>query len=62
MEHTAQVEEGQELGVIADPLTGEIKQRLTSPAAGLLFTLREYPVVYEGSLVARILGGSIQSN
>lgn len=62
LEHTAQVKEGQELGVIADPLTGEIKQRLTSPAAGLLFTLREYPVVYEGSLVARILGGSIQSN
>lgn len=57
--HTDQVEEGQELGVIADPLTGEIREILKSPAAGLLFTLREYPVVYEGSLIARILGGSI---
>ena len=57
--HTAHVEEGQELGVIADPLTGEVRETLKSPAAGLLFTLREYPVVYEGSLIARILGGSL---
>jgi len=26
-----------------------------SPCNGLLFTIREYPVVYEGSLLARIL-------
>ena len=45
----------QELGLIADPLTGEIRHTLYSPANGLLFTLREYPVVYEGSLIARIL-------
>ena len=57
--HTAHVEEGQELGVIADPLTGEVRDILKSPASGLLFTLREYPVVYEGSLIARILGGSL---
>jgi len=23
----------------------------------MIFTLREYPVVYEGSLIARVLGG-----
>ena len=40
---------------MADPLTGEILQTLRSPSDGLLFTLREYPVVYEGSLIARIL-------
>lgn len=56
--HHTRVAEGQELGVIADPLTGAVRQRLLSPATGLLFTLREYPVVYEGSLIARILGGS----
>ena len=56
--HQAQVAMGEELGIIADPLTGEIRQRLYSPTTGLLFTLREYPVVYEGSLIARILGGS----
>ena len=56
--HRSRVAEGQELGIIADPLTGAVRQRLRSPATGLLFTLREYPVVYEGSLIARILGGS----
>ena len=45
--------------MIADPLTGAVSQSLKSPVAGLIFTLREYPVVYEGSLIARILGGSI---
>ena len=53
--HTAKVHQRQELGIIADPLTGEIRQTLYSPTDGLLFTLREYPVVYEGSLIARIL-------
>lgn len=57
--HGVRVEQGQELGVIADPLTGGIRETLHSPAAGLLFTLREYPVVYEGSLIARVLGGSV---
>lgn len=57
--HGTRVEEGQELGMIADPLTGDIRAVLRSPVNGLLFTLREYPVVYEGSLIARILGGSI---
>ena len=53
--HGVRVEQGQELGVIADPLTGGIRETLHSPAAGLLFTLAEYPVVYEGSLIARVL-------
>ena len=59
LEHASQVREGQELGLIVDPLTGDVRERLLSPASGLLFTLREYPVVYEGSLVARILGGAL---
>ncbi len=59
VEHGAHVTEGQEIGMIADPLTGSVRQVLKSPAFGLLFTLREYPVVYEGSLIARILGGSL---
>ena len=40
-----------------DPLTGSINERVTAPEAGLLFTLREYPVVYPGSLLARIVTG-----
>ena len=53
----ARVHEGQELGVVADPLTGQVAEVLHSPLDGLLFTLREYPVVYGGSLIARVLGG-----
>ena len=55
-EHKARLEKGQPLGRIVDPLTGAVRQELVSPVSGLLFTLREYPVVYEGSLIARILG------
>ena len=57
VDHNSYVEQGQELGAVVDPLTGGICETLFSPASGLLFTLREYPVVYEGSLLARILGG-----
>lgn len=59
VQHGTMVEHGQELGVIADPLTGGVRETLYSPTSGLLFTLREYPVVYEGSLIARVLGGSV---
>ncbi|MFI3239259.1 MAG: M14 family metallopeptidase [Bacteroidales bacterium] len=48
------VSEGEEIGSIVDPLTGEILQNILSPVNGYLFTLRAYPVVYEGSLLARI--------
>lgn len=59
VDHAAHVERGQMLGRVVDPLTGDVRETLKSPASGLLFTLREYPVVYEGSLIARILGGSL---
>lgn len=55
--HNGRVHAGQVLGVIADPLTGEERETVLAPADGLLFTLREYPVVYPGSLLARILTG-----
>lgn len=48
------VEPGEEIGCVVSPLTGEVLQRVTAPVKGLLFTLRAYPVVYEGSLLARI--------
>ena len=60
VEHNGVVKKGQELAVIADPLTGEVRQTLMAPADGLLFTLREYPVVYPGSLLARILTGGFR--
>lgn len=48
------VEEGELIGTIVNPLTGEILESVLSPVYGYLFTLRAYPVVYEGSLLARI--------
>lgn len=34
---------------------GVVKEELYSECDGILFTLREYPVVSEGSLIGRIL-------
>ena len=55
--HGDYVKKGQLVGFIADSLNGFIKEELFSPVDGMVFTLREYPVVNEGSLIARILGG-----
>lgn len=48
------VDEGEEIGQIVSPLTGEVLQHVVAPIHGLLFTLRAYPIVYQGSLLARI--------
>lgn len=55
--HTFQVKEGDHLGDIINPLKGTIEETIVAPCSGTVFTLREYPVVYTGSLIARILGG-----
>lgn len=55
LEHNALTTKGEKIGEIIDPLLGCIKESIYSPCDGLLFTVREYPVVYEGSLIARIL-------
>ncbi len=54
MKTSSIVEKGEKIGSIVDPLSGDIIQDVTSPVYGYLFTLRAYPVVYEGSLLARI--------
>lgn len=48
------VEEGQEIGKIVNPLNGETLSRVVAPKRGFLFTIRAYPIVYVGSLMARI--------
>lgn len=48
------VEEGDSLGQIISPLTGEVIADIKAPCRGYLFTIRAYPVCYEGSLLARI--------
>ncbi len=51
------VKEGDTIGYVVDPLTGEINETAKAPIDGLVFTRREYPVVYSGSLLGRVLGG-----
>lgn len=53
--HGTMVKEGDWIGDIVNPLTGELLDHVVAPVNGLLFTIREYPVVDEGSLLARIL-------
>lgn len=48
------VKQGQSIGKIVDPLTGTTLSDVISPVNGFLFTIRAYPIVYEGSLMARI--------
>jgi predicted deacylase len=52
--HGARVTAGQMLGEIIPCDGAGSPTQVTAPASGLLFTLRELPVVYEGSLLARI--------
>lgn len=59
LEHCDSVKKGEVVGKIVSPISGKIEQIITSPANGILFTLREYPIVYEGSLIARIFGENI---
>lgn len=49
------VSKGQTIGQIVDPLRGRILSMVSSPVDGYLFTIRAYPIVYEGSLMARIV-------
>ena len=48
------VAEGEEIGQIVEPMTGTALSRVISPVEGYMFTIRAYPIVYEGSLMARI--------
>lgn len=55
VEHWSAVRHGELLGRIVSPLRGETLSEVLAPCDGMLFTLREYPLVYEGSLLARLM-------
>lgn len=55
VDHWKDVKKGGHIGDILNPLTGEIEEQILAPTDGIVFTLREYPIVSEGSLIARIL-------
>lgn len=46
---------GEHIGDVLDPLTATEAARITAVCDGIIFTLREYPIVFGGSLLARIL-------
>ncbi len=48
---------GDHIGDIINVFTGEPEEEIIAPVSGMVFTLREYPVVSDGSLIARVLGG-----
>lgn len=57
VEHWKEIEKGQHIGDILEPIRG-VAHPVYAPISGLLFTLREHPIVTSGSLIARILGGN----
>lgn len=59
IEHWKGIKKGDTVGDIINSLTGKVEHHITAPCDGMVFSLREYPVVYEGSLIARILGGAV---
>ena len=57
VEHWINVAKGELIGKILNPLDGTVQEKVYAPIHGMVFTLREYPVVSCGSLIARVLGG-----
>ena len=57
VEQGTSVDCGQVLGIIIDPLAAKVRAEITSPMKGLLIALRSQPMLYPGTLVARVLGG-----
>ena len=60
IKHSMEVKKGEKIGTIVDVITGSVEERIYAPCDGLVFTLREYPAVEEGALIARIDGGSYE--
>lgn len=55
VKHWQKLKKGDLIGQIIDPLSGKVLDDVTAPIDGILFTIREYPVVDEGSLIGRLL-------
>lgn len=55
VKHWERLKKGDLVGQIIDPLSGKVLDDVVSPVNGILFTIREYPVVDAGSLLGRLL-------
>lgn len=54
----AQVKKGDELGTVVNVITGAVEEVVYATGDGMICSLRDYPVIEEGSLLARIVGGN----
>jgi hypothetical protein len=57
IENNTIVRRGDKIGEIIDPLRGKTLYKVKAGQKGLLFTMREHPLAYEGALLARIIKG-----
>lgn len=55
VQHGARLNKNEAIGRIVDPLYGKVLDEVQAPEDGMLFTIRDYPVVVEGSLMGRLL-------
>ena len=55
VQHGAKLRKGEMIGRIVDPLCGKVLDEVQAPEDGMLFTIRDYPIVDEGSLMGRLL-------
>jgi predicted deacylase len=53
--HNHYIIPGQVIGILVNPYTGETCEEIRAKKGGLIFSLRVNPMVYEGSLIARVL-------
>jgi predicted deacylase len=49
------IEEGASLGQVVDPVSAKVLEEVLSPVAGRLLAVRERPVVFPGTMVARVV-------
>lgn len=55
VKHWQKLKKGDLIGQIINPLEGKVLDDIYSPVNGILFTIRDYPIVDEGSLIGRLL-------
>lgn len=59
VKHWEKLKKGELIGRIVNPLETKVLDEIISPVDGILFTIRDYPIVDEGSLIGRLLRADI---
>ena len=55
VKHWESLKKGDLIGRVVDPLGGVVLSEVIAPSDGILFTIRDFPIVDEGSLLGRLL-------